>query len=269
MAESGKFEVRFWGVRGGIPCPGPSTARYGGNTPCIEVRLGRHTLILDAGTGIHLLGQALDERSPVAADIFFSHTTLERIGGIPFFTAAYNPKNTFRIWAGHLSTRPGVQEILAGLMAEPVFPVPIGIMGARLEFNDFGAGETLEPAPGVRLRSAALNRSLPVIGYRIEWNGKSVGYVSDLIAGPEGDEAAALALLEDADLAIFNTAENAPGAADWRCGARLCDLAGAKTYVVFHHSPDHDDAAMDKIAAEAQALRPGTVIAREGMTLAP
>ncbi len=269
MAASGKFEVCFWGVRGGIPCPGPSTMRYGGNTPCVEMRVGGHTLIFDAGTGIRPLGCVLDKRAPVQAHVFFSNTSLEHIAGIPFFTAAYNPKNSFCVWAGHLPPHAGVRNVLAGLMADPVFPVPIAILGAKIEFNDFRGGATIELAPGVCVRSAALNRSPAATGYRVEWGGKSACYVSGLIAGPDGDEAAAVSLIEGADLAIVNIADTPPGAADWRDGARLCDIAGAKTYVIFHHHPDHDDAAMDRIADEAQALRPGTVVAREGMTLAP
>ncbi len=267
MAEKDSFEVCFWGVRGGIACPGPDTVRYGGNTACVEVRVGRHTLIFDGGTGIRKLGHALDARAPVDADVLFSRTNLERIGGIPFFTAAYNPINQFRVWAGHLEPHKSVHDVLSGLMTEPVFPVPIGIMGARIEFNDFRAGETLEPAPGVRVRSALLNPSLPLAGYRIEWDGRSLAYVADLIVDQDGDEAAVRGLLADADVAILDLAENVPGAGDWRDGARLCDAAGVKTYVVFHHHPDNDDAAMDRIAAEAEALRPGTVVAREGMTL--
>ena len=254
-------------MRGGIACPGPDTARYGGNTACVEVRAGGRTLIFDAGTGIRALGHELDGCAPVSADIFFSRTSLERIGGIPFFTAAYNPANSFRVWAGHLAPHEGVRDVLSDLMADPVFPVPIGILGARIEFNDFRAGETIELAPGVRVISALLNPSQPLAGYRIECGDKSVGYVSDLIVGTNEDEAAALALIAGADVAILNTAVNASGEADWRDGARLCDAAGAKTYVIFHHHPDNDDAAMDAISAEAEEFRPGTVVAREGMTL--
>lgn len=152
-------------------------------------------------------------------------------------------------------------------MSDPIFPVPLDIMAARLEFKDFRAGQTLQPAPEVRVRSAVLNHSVPVTGYRVEWGGKSVCYVSDLIAGPGGDEGAACELIEGADFAIFNTADNAPGAADWRDGVRLCNGAKEKTYVLFHHHPEHDDAAMDRIASEADALRPGTVVACEGMVL--
>ncbi len=269
MVEDGALEVLFWGVRGGIPCPGQATARYGGNTACVEMRLGGHVLIFDAGTGIRALGRVLNEQAPVVADIFFTHTTFERIAGFPFFSAAYNPQNRFRIWAGHLPEGQGIRDVFTGLMAEPVFPVPIDVMEASLEFNDFSTGDTLQPEPGFRVMTTAVNRSFPVTGYRIEWNGKSVCYISDLMSPPDGDEAAALALLASADVAILNTASAGPDVADWRDGARLCETAGVKTYVVFHHSPDHDDDAMDAIASEAETLRHGTVVAREGMILTP
>lgn len=269
LAENGGFEVRFWGVRGGIPCPGPGTTRYGGNTACVEMRVGGETLIFDAGSGIRPLGLALNARAPIAADIFFSHTIFERISGIPFFTAGYNPKNRFRLWAGHLPPDQNVHTVLKALMTDPVFPVPIDVMGATLEFKDFRVGATLEPVPKLRLRSVALNRSVRVTGYRVEWSGKSVCYVSDLMPPPEGNEAAALELIEGADMAILSTANDAPNAADWRDGLRLCDAAKVKRYVVFHHDPRNDDAAMDAIAAEAELRRPGTVVAQEGMVLTP
>lgn len=269
MAEDGEIEVCFRGVRGGIPCPGPATTRYGGNTACVELRLGDHTVIFDAGSGIRGLGRALDKRAPVVADIFFSQTTFERIAGFPFFSAAYDRRNRFRVWAGHLPPGQGIRDAFAGLMAEPIFPVPIEVMEATLEFIEFRAGETIEPAPGLRVLTAALNRSVAVTGYRVEWNGKSVCYLSDLMAAPDGDEAAAVALLAGADLAILNQAGDGADGADWRSAARLCETAGATTTVVFHHSANNDDDAMDAIAAEAEALRPGIVIAREGMILRP
>ncbi|MFQ5784190.1 MAG: MBL fold metallo-hydrolase [Alphaproteobacteria bacterium] len=267
MAATDEIDVGFWGVRGRIPRPGPETLRYGGNTPCIEMRPGAHRLIFDAGTGIRPLGDALNAEVPVSAHIFFSQTCFERIGGIPFFAAAYNPKNRFRLWAASGAEKTAIRDVLADLMTDPVFPVPIDIMGATLAFEDFAAGETLEPAQDLRVRTAALNRGTPATGYRVEWAGKSVAYVSDLVAAPDGDEAAALALLADADLAILNTAESDAQPSDWRAGLRLCDAAQVATCVLFHHHPDDDDAALDAIAAEADALRPGTVVAREGLTL--
>lgn len=267
LSEDSQFEVQFWGVRGGIPCSGLTTARYGGNTACVEMRVGRHLLIFDAGTGIRPLGKALDARAPVTGDVFFSHTGFERIAGFPFFSAAYNPRNRFRFWAGHLPPGRGIRDVFTGLMAEPVFPVPIDVMEATLEFNDFRAGEALSPVPGLRMLTASLNHPTAVTGYRIEWRGKCVCYVSDLMPAPDGDEASVRPLLAGADVAIVNIV--GAETAGWRDGLRLCEAAGVRTCVLFHHDPDGDDDAMDSIAAEAESLRPGTVVAREGMTLAP
>ena len=267
LAADDRFKVRFWGVRGGIACPGPATVRYGGNTACVQMQCGGTMLIFDAGTGIRPLGAALVKQSPVSAEIFFSRTSFERICGIPFFAAGYHPKNSFRFWGDHLPDGEGVRDALASLMSDPVFPVPIEIMGATLEFHDFDAGESLRPASDITVHTAELNRSIPVTGYRIEWNGKSVAYASDLIPGAGGDEATTLALLDGADMAILNTARHTANGAGWRDGLRLCDAAGAGTCVLYHHNPDRDDDALDAIAAEAEATRPGTVVAREGMTL--
>lgn len=265
--DDGDIEVRFWGVRGSIPCPGPDTVVYGGNTPCLEVRVGDAILVFDAGTGIRELGNALNAQAPVAVEVFFTHTTFERISGIPFFTAAYNPANRCRFWAGGPSRSGGIYATLTGLMVDPVFPVPIDVMGATLDFADFQPGDTLEPAPGVRLRTATLNDGMTVIGYRVEAGTSRLAYVSDLIAGPGGDRAAALDLLAGADIAIVNTADHAPGRADWRNAARLCIDAGVGTCVLFHHLPECDDAALDARAHEAERLCPGTIVAREGLVL--
>ena len=267
MAVSNEFEVQFWGVRGGVACPGDATVRYGGNTACVEVRCGGHRLIFDAGTGIRPLGTNLVKLSPITADVFFSHTNFERICGVPFFAAAFHPKNTIRFWADHQPEGTGVRDALVGLMSDPVFPVPIEIMGATLEFNNFRAGEAVQPAADITVRSAAVNTSVPVTGYRVEWGGRSLCYVSDLIIGGGGDRAATLDLMAGADVAIVNVARSVDHEADWRDGLELCDAAQAKTYVVFHHDPEHDDDHMDAIAAEAEAMRPGSVVAREGMTL--
>lgn len=267
MAEKDCLEVKFWGVRGGIACPGPGTVRYGGNTACVQISCGDHKLVFDAGTGIRALGAELVKLSPVSADIFFSRTSFERICGIPFFAAGYHPANRFRFWGNHKSEGQGVRDALSKLMSDPVFPVPIDIMSATLDFTDFKTGETLHPADGITVTTAAINHTIAVTGYRIDWRGKSIAYVSDLIQGEDGDETATLKLLEGAQIAIINTARHVGLGASWRDSMRLCDTAGVATCVLFHHNPANDDDAMDAVAAEAKATRPGTVVAREGMVL--
>ena len=96
------LRLRFWGTRGSIPSPGPDTVRYGGNTPCVEVRTDTDWLIiLDAGTGIRELGRSLVSRAnggAIAADIFLTHAHWDHIQGIPFFAPIFQPGNHFTIW---------------------------------------------------------------------------------------------------------------------------------------------------------------------------
>src|SRR5437016_4080287 len=103
MSTQSAVSVRFWGVRGTIPSPGPGTARYGGNTPCVEVRCGEHMIILDAGTGLRVLGSSLmNTRSAVDADIFLSHCHIDHMEGLPYFAPAFVHGNRLRLWAGNL-----------------------------------------------------------------------------------------------------------------------------------------------------------------------
>lgn len=272
-----RFYVKFWGVRGSVACPGPDTVRYGGNTPCIEMRCGKHLLIFDAGTGLRPLGDLLDSDEPLDADLFFTHTHLDHIVGLPFFRPLYRPDNKLRLWAGHLKPEHSLAEVISSLMKAPLFPVPPAMFGAEPAYNDFLCCETLTPKPGVVVKTASLNHPDRATGYRVEFAGKSVCYVTDTEHQGEGRDANVLALIKDADLVIYDstyTDDEYPcfrgwGHSTWQEGVRLVEAAGAKTLVIFHHDPSHDDAFMDKVAAEAQKARPGTIVAREGLVLDP
>lgn len=91
-----QFTVHFWGVRGSIASPGAETVRYGGNTPCIEMRVGDSRLIFDGGTGLRVLGQTLLSQMPVKAHIFFTHSHWDHIQGFPFFVPAFIQGNCFQ-----------------------------------------------------------------------------------------------------------------------------------------------------------------------------
>ncbi len=277
MAGSDDFFVRFWGVRGSIACCDSGIGRYGGNTSCLEVRCGPHLFIFDAGTGFRYLGNALMAEAPIDADLFLTHTHFDHVVGLPFFRPAFDPKNTFRIWAGHLLPDHTIQYVLRQMMMAPLFPVPVDIFLAKVSFHDFHAGETLEPRPGVSLRTAPLHHPNGATGYRIEYGGKSICYLTDTEHIVDEPDQNILGLIEDADIVIYDSMFNEEefaqrkgwGHSTWREGARLCDLSHAKQFVIFHHDPDHDDAMLDKVAEEAEALRPGTVVAKEGMVLRP
>ena len=179
MTTGEEFLVRFWGVRGSIASPGPATARYGGNTSSIEVRCGKRLMLFDAGTGVRNLGNQLLAEAPLEADLFFTHTHFDHICGLPFFKPFFQPQNSFRLWAGHLGVRMTLQQLLREFMAPPLFPVPPEVFRARMDYRDFKAGETLSPAPGISLRTAPLNHPDGATGYRIEYAGRVLCYITD------------------------------------------------------------------------------------------
>jgi phosphoribosyl 1,2-cyclic phosphodiesterase len=276
-SSSQEFSVRFWGVRGSISCPGPETVRYGGNTSCIEVRCGERVLIFDAGTGLRPLGAHLDEQGTVDADLFFTHTHFDHICGLPFFSSAYAKTNRFRFWAGHLLPDHTLRYVLSEMMMAPLFPIPISVLGADISFHDFRSGETLHPTPDVTVRTVSLNHPNGATGYRVDYAGKSICYITDTEHVLGKPDQAVLGLIAGADIVVYDStyddAEFAAhigwGHSTWQEGIRLADMAKVKQLVIFHHDPGHDDDEMDRIAAAAAKTRPGTVVAKEGLILKP
>ena len=264
-------------MRGSIACPGQQFQRYGGNTSCLEVRCGADTLIFDAGTGLRFLGDELVARGEVNSSIFLTHTHIDHINGLPFFGPLYGAKNRIRFWAGHLLPQMTLHQALAKFMSAPLFPVPPQIFAANVSYHDFQAGETLSPSPKVALRSAPLNHPNNATGYRVDYKGGAICYVTDTEHVEGEPDRNILDLVAGADLMIYDstyTDEEFPryrswGHSTWQEGVRLAERAGVKRLVVFHHDPSHDDDFMDQVAAEAEAARPGTVVAREGMVLTP
>ncbi len=275
MSKKNKFCVRFWGVRGSIACPGPETVRYGGNTSCLEVRCGPDLLIFDAGTGLRSLGLHLDGNGTVDADLFFSHTHFDHICGLPFFSSMFAKTNRIRMWAGHLLPEYTLRQVLFEMMMEPLFPIPPDIFNAEVTFNDFESGETLTPKPGIVVRTAPLNHPNGATGYRVEYDGRALCYVTDTEHVVGAADENILALIRGADLVIYDSTytdeefENYVGwgHSTWQEGVRLCERAEARKLAIFHHDPGHDDAFMDRVAERADIERPGTVVAREGLLL--
>jgi phosphoribosyl 1,2-cyclic phosphodiesterase len=270
------FSVRFWGVRGSIACSGPETARYGGNTSSLEVRCGGRLLLFDAGSGIRYLGNRLAAEAPLDADLFFTHTHFDHVCGLPFFKPLFQPQNRFRVWAGHLGGRMTLKNVLCEFMMSPLFPVPPEVFRADTRYEDFAAGDLLR-AGDVELRTAPLNHPDGATGYRVEYGGRAISYITDTEHVPGAQDRNVLRLIEGADLVIYDCTytddEYARGTfvgwghSTWQEAVRLCRTAGAKRLVVFHHDPDRSDGALDAIGTEAAREMPGAVVAKEGMTL--
>ena len=270
------FDIRFWGVRGTIACPSSSHAKYGGNTSCIQVKVGDKIIIFDAGTGIRDLGNELQKHDVRDAHLLMSHTHWDHINGFPFFVPGYDPNWSLHIMAGHLCDgNSGIQDVLNSQMLGPMFPVPLETMQAKLRFSDFKAGDQFKIHSDINVRTAPLRHPNGATGYRIEHNGKSVCYITDTEHVPGKPDQKILELIEGSDLVIYDstyteeefTTKIGWGHSTWNEGLALCQAANVKKFAIFHHEPDHDDDFMDSVEVEAQNMWEHSFVAREGMVV--
>ena len=271
------FKIKFWGVRGSIASPSPNHMTFGGNTSCVEVTLGGERIILDAGTGIRYLGHWFLKKNLTRATILLSHTHWDHINGWPFFSPAFRPDRSFRIMAGHVREAGGIQNVLEGQMNHPYFPVPLEAMKSNMTFEDFRAGESFRLGKNdhIGIRTIPLNHPNRATGYRIEFAGKAICYVTDtehVVGKPDQN---ILGLIEGADLVIYDstyTDEEYPnkvgwGHSTWEEGVRLCRAADVKSLAIFHHDPDHDDTFMEEVEARARGMWPGAIVAHENLRI--
>jgi len=272
------FSVRFWGVRGSIPVPGAATSKYGGNTTCIEVRAGHEILIFDGGSGLRALGNQLLKQMPVVARMFFTHFHWDHIQGFPFFAPAFMKGNRFDLFgARRLSAT--LEETLAGQMSYPNFPVTLGDMAAQINFHDLQEGGTVACGEAV-ITNTQLAHPGGVFAYRVDFAGHSVVIATDTEHYSCIDQKL-LTLSEGADVLIYDAmytpqeyagddstaSRTGYGHSTWEEGVKMAKAARVRRLVLFHHDPDHDDDAIDRIEAEAQQAFSDAVAAREGMTI--
>ncbi len=269
------FKVRIWGARGSVPVSGSEFRRYGGNTPCVEMRCGGRTLLFDAGTGIRPAGVSMLRSGVRDVHLFFSHFHYDHVLGLPFFAPLYDPSIRLEIWSGHLAGIMSTREMLRGLMRAPWFPVEISICRAAVVSRDFRSGDVINPWPEVTVRTGSLNHPGGCIGYRVEYGGRAVAFICDTEHVEGAPDANVLALIENADLVIYDAAytdeemksRRGFGHSSWQEGVRLCRAAGAKKLALFHHDPFRTDIELARIEARAKEAFPGAFAARDGQSL--
>jgi phosphoribosyl 1,2-cyclic phosphodiesterase len=235
---------------------------------------GRH-VVLDAGTGLRNLGSSPDNKGADHFALLMTHTHWDHIFGFPFFTPAYNPKVKLDVYAGHLHGSGGIENLLASQMSDPMFPVPLANLHSQKTFTDFEAGASFTLFEDIQVRTASLNHPNGATGYRIDYKGHSLCYISDTEHVPGKPDENILGLIEGADYVIYDstyTEEEFPakvgwGHSTWEEGMRLCKAAGASKLVIFHHDPDHDDSFMDQLEKTAKSAWDGCMVARDGMVI--
>ena len=271
------MEIEFWGVRGSIASPGRDTALVGGTTSCVEVRCGGSRIILDAGTGIRRLGDALLAEGRVEATVLLSHLHWDHIQGLPFFVPAYVPATKLAIHGSAHGAR-SLGDALAYQMSAPNFPVRFDELGADIALREVKHGDTFTAA-GATITVAKLNHPGSVHAYRIEQGGRSVVYATDTEHYACVDPTLK-ALAAGADILIYDsqyTPEEYRGDAGrskvgwghstYVAGAELAAAAGVGRYVLFHHDPQPDDPGVADVERRARDLFGGAIAAREGMVL--
>ena len=283
MAPADSALVRFWGVRGSIATPGPDTVRYGGNTTCVEVRVGQDILILDAGTGIRPLGVRLREEfasTQLTVNILLTHTHWDHIQGLPFFGPAHDRGSVVNI-LGYEGAKQSLQKTLSAQMDSAVFPIGMDQLAGKIvvrELHDleFRAGR-------IPVQALFTNHPGVTLGYRICTPGGAVVFMPDTEIMPfDRPRIARPGNATESNTEDFNTyknqliAEFAKGAELFICDAqytaeeyenrigwghsciddtvRLAIQAEVKHLILFHHDPTHDDATIDRLVASARAL---------------
>jgi phosphoribosyl 1,2-cyclic phosphodiesterase len=297
--------IRFWGVRGSYPVPGPRTVRFGGNTACVEVQAGVHTIILDAGTGIINLGADLLRRSrangnqPIVATILFSHMHHDHTQGFPFFDPAYVGASTLHIF-GPKVFESDLEETLAHAMLPPSFPISLDDLASLKILRNFsetdivlmGSQPTdiqilnqyhnrIDPSPELVRIQTYHSYAHPKNGvnvYSISWRGKKMVYATDTEGYVETDRRL-VRFAKDADLLIHdaqyrpedytNPAKPKQGwghsTPDMACA--VAQACNARQLVLFHHEPSYDDDTVAAIEADARKLFPNTCSAYEGLEI--
>ena len=281
------MRVKFWGVRGSIPCPGESTRRYGGNSACIELRVGDlgRLIIIDAGSGIrafgnHLLSDDLVKGS-IVTEIFLSHTHWDHIMGFPYFAPIYIPGSKLTVYGPVTFEDDPLEDVVGGQMKYRYFPVNMGELRSEIRYQRLRETPALDLGDGLTVTTKLLNHPVATLGYRFQYGGKVFCACYDtepfrnlFITDPthpdydetmalEGEQAATEqnGVVEEffagADLLVhdaqYTEAEYRSNHIGWghssmEWAVAAAKRAGVKRLALFHHDPDRTDEQLDELA---------------------
>ncbi|GAK71267.1 hypothetical protein RRU01S_16_00290 [Agrobacterium rubi TR3 = NBRC 13261] len=232
-------------------------------------------MLFDAGSGLLPAGQALKAEGIGDVNMFFSHCHYDHIIGFPYFKPFFNRENDVRIWSGHLAGQKTTHEIIAEFMSPPWFPVPLDVCCAQIVTKDFKAGDVLDVHPDLNITTDMLNHPGNAIGYRIDWQGRSLAIITDTEHETGKLDKSVLKLIDNVDLflydASFTEAEmntyRGYGHSSWQQAVLLAKHANAKSVGLIHHAPFRTDDELEAIEADAQKEFAGVFAAWDGQTI--
>lgn len=277
------LRITFHGVRGSTPCEGPQYARYGGHSSCVSVEgPGHDPVLFDLGTGVQPFGATIGKR-PWRGTVLLTHLHWDHVQGFPFFRPLHHEETVLDVY-GPRQAEGSLHDAIAGLMNPPYFPVRPCDLGGDLRFHETGDDDF--PLGQAKVRSRWVRHIGPTLGFRLEWNGLSVAYVSDHGPGCYPDDPddfvpdEMLELCDGVDLLVHDAQHTDDEFAEKRgwghstvCYAvKVARAAGARRLALFHHDPSHSDDELDEIAVEAAELSaqlggPEVFAAFEGLCL--
>lgn len=289
------IKAQFWGVRGSIPCPGPSTVKYGGNTACIELRFGEKEIpiIIDAGSGIRELGFKLMKtempKDGIKTRIFLTHTHWDHINGFPFFTPIFIPGTEIGVYGPVTYEEEGLDKIIGNQLSYRYFPVKQSELSANIKYYPLKECK-LDLGDGITVETCYLNHPILCLGYRFTYQGKSFttcydtepfrnlfptdplapGY--DEVAAREGEAAAQeqnakiLRFIYESDVLVFDSQYTQEeyekskigwGHSTFEWVTNAAHKAKVKKVFFFHHEPLYSDEFLDSQEAKFQKLLAG------------
>ncbi len=291
------MQLKFWGVRGSIASPGPNTVRYGGNTTCIEIRAGKELIILDGGTGIFPLSHTLHAELPRTTHILITHSHWDHIQGLPFFMPIFMPDNQVHVYGpSDPFTQKGIGQVYNVQLQHSYFPIREDQLCATMHYQSLKPGDTLQIGD-VTIRTVLMNHPVINLGYRVEYQGKSVFFTGDhepasntFAKGDQGWEDSEEQIrrkteeidtvMRDVDVLIADssyTPEEYEQKRDWGHGTYDSSIAmaqrvGAKRLFCTHHEPTRSDDDLEMVFQQAlERCPPGEALsvqlAREGLVV--
>ncbi|MGO4175317.1 MBL fold metallo-hydrolase [Bosea sp. TAF32] len=263
------FGIRFWGTRGSIPISGRSCNRFGGDTTCFEVRIAGRRVIVDAGSGLRRLGQAMAAAGERDATLLFSHLHLDHVIGLSAFAPLWRMGGEIALHVPACTA--SAEAKLSALFSEPFFPVSFAEAPSRVRFSSFTPGGN-PGLSGVDVATIALQHDPCAAGFRFRHGGQTIVILTDHEHAAGDPDPALAAFCGGADLLVYDAMWDEAldyephrgwGHSTWQAGLRLLQAVGAKCLACVHHSPELSDASLEAREAGLKRRHSQSFFARQ------